>query len=115
MLAVIWGVERYHQYLFGRDFTMVTDHKPLEVISKKSLRSAPARLQRMLMRIQDFDFTIQYRPGKDMVLADLLSRLPDPATRSDVHLDVKVEELEMGEVDEEYVSIAVISFATEKQ
>ena len=115
MLAVGWGVERYHQYLFGRDFTVVTDLKPLEVICKKSLRSAPARLQRMLMRIQDYDFTIQYRPGKDMVLADSLSRLPDPATRSDVHLDVKVEELEMGEVDKEYVSIALINFATEKQ
>ena len=91
MLAVIWGIKQYHQYLFGRSFKVITDHKPLEAICKKPLWSTPPRLQRMLMRIQDYDYTLTYRPGRDMILADSLSRLPDPTNKGEIHLDVRVE------------------------
>ena len=70
MLAVVWGIEGYHTYLYGRAFTVVSDHKPLEIICSKPLRSAPPRLQRMLTKIQGYDFKVIYRPGKDMLLAD---------------------------------------------
>ncbi len=56
------------------------DHKPLEIILKKSLHDAPPRLQRMLLRLQKYDFVIKHKPGKDLVVADTLSRAPLPDT-----------------------------------
>lgn len=53
---------------------METDHKPLEAIFKKSLLKAPSRLQRILISLQDFDLKVKWKPGKEMVFADLLSR-----------------------------------------
>ena len=47
-------------------------------MQKKTLWSTLPRLQRMLMRIQDYECTLTYRPGRDMILAESLSRLPDP-------------------------------------
>ena len=51
-----------------------TDHKPLVSIVKKALTAAPPRLQRMLLRLQRYEFTMKYKPGKEMVIADTLSR-----------------------------------------
>ena len=45
MLACVFGAERFHTYVFGKPFTIETDHKPLECIIKKALTAAPARLQ----------------------------------------------------------------------
>lgn len=78
LLAVVYGCERFHTYLFGRSFIAESDHKPLESIQMKHLISAPPRLQRMLLRLQPYDVTIKYRPGKQVPIADALSRLsPD--------------------------------------
>ena len=51
-----------------------SDHKQLENIFKKPLASAPLRLQRMLLRLQRYDIDLQYKPGKEMILANTLSR-----------------------------------------
>ena len=55
---------------------METDHKPLEVITKKSLLSAPRRLQRMLLALQTYDLDVIHKSGEQQVIADTLSRLP---------------------------------------
>jgi len=52
LLSVLYACERFHTYLYGRRFTVETDHKPLISIVKKSLTSAPKRLRRMLLRLQ---------------------------------------------------------------
>jgi len=74
LLAMVFGVERFKGYVYGRKTFIDTDHKPLESIMKKSLSSAPKRLQRMLLRLQKFDLEISYRNGTEMHLADQLSR-----------------------------------------
>lgn len=51
-----------------------TDHKPLESIFKKPLYKAPRRLKRILLRLFDFDFNLVWKPGKQMYIADHLSR-----------------------------------------
>ena len=54
-LAIVYACEIFDQYIFGRDIvTVQSDHKPLEVIFKKSLLNAPKRLQRMLLWIALF-------------------------------------------------------------
>ena len=55
MLAVVFGCERFHTFVYGKRFTVESDHKPLEMIHLKNLSAAPQRLQRMLLRIQPYD------------------------------------------------------------
>ena len=74
LLAIVFGVEKFESYLYGRKFKVKTDHKPLESILKKSLLSAPKRLQRMMLRLQNFDFEVEYKKGTPLHLADTLSR-----------------------------------------
>ena len=59
------------------------------MIHKKSLASTPPRLQRMLLRLQHYDVSIKYRPGKEMVLADSLSRL-SPIPDKEIHLEQSI-------------------------
>lgn len=84
-LAIVFALERFHQYTFGRHITVQSDHKPLESIVKKPLHSAPRRLQGMMMRMLHYDIEIHWTKGKDMHIADLLSRayLPDTTGTTD--------------------------------
>ena len=63
LLAFVFGWERFRTYLYGCKFQVESDHKPLEMISLKNLMAAPPRLQRMLLRLQEYDLNIIYRPG----------------------------------------------------
>ncbi|XP_055633424.1 uncharacterized protein K02A2.6-like [Toxorhynchites rutilus septentrionalis] len=72
-LALVWAVERFHFYLYGRSFELITDHKPLETIFGP--RSKPcARIERWVVRMQSYKGKVIYRPGKTNI-ADPLSRL----------------------------------------
>ena len=93
MLAVVYGCERFHTYLFRRNFTVHSDHKPLESIHLKHLTAAPPRLQRMLLRLQPYDLMIKYQPGKTMEIADALSRLSPEETREVKGMDVQIHEI----------------------
>ena len=78
MLAIVFGCTRFHDYIYGMvDVTVETDHKPLESILKKPLYQAPIRLQKMIMTIQRYNIKVRYRPGKELVIADTLSRAPN--------------------------------------
>ena len=79
-LAVQFSLERFNQYTYGKRVTIESDHKPLEAIVKKALASAPPRLQRILLRMQKYDYMLEYKPGKELVLPDMLSRAPLPET-----------------------------------
>lgn len=64
-LPVIYGLEKFHQYTFGRMVTVQSDHKPLETIVKKSQLKAPKLLQRMLLRMQMNDVKLTHRKGRN--------------------------------------------------
>ena len=70
LLAIVYGTERFHQYTYGRPVTVESDHKPLKVIHQKPLSAAPRRLQKMMMRLHQYDLTIIYKKGSEMLLAD---------------------------------------------
>ena len=89
MLAVVFGCERFHTYLFGKRFLVQSDQKPLEMIHRKNLAAAPQRLQRMLLRLQPYDFELRYKPGKEVVLADTMSRQPCQ-DKEQIELDVQI-------------------------
>ena len=85
LLAVVFSMERFHQYIFGLPVTVHSDHKPLETISNKSLLKAPRHLQSLLLRLQAYNVTIIHVPGSKLLLADTLSRayLPNTCEASD--------------------------------
>lgn len=94
-LAIVFGMEKFHQYTYGRKVTVQSDHKPLENIVKKPLLSAPKRLQGMLLRLQRYDIDVTYVPGRDMVLADTLSRAYLPESSTDGSVEAGIETINM--------------------
>ncbi|KAK3744055.1 hypothetical protein QZH41_000989 [Actinostola sp. cb2023] len=74
MLAIVYSLEKFHQYTFGRLVKVQSDHKPLEAILKKPLSRAPQRLQGMMMRLQRYVVEVHYERGTNMLIADMLSR-----------------------------------------
>ncbi len=74
-LGVVWGLERFHYFIYGKACTIHTDHKPLEAIFKKKLSSCPARLQRFVLRALKYDVTVTYVKGAKVPIADALSRI----------------------------------------
>ena len=73
--------------MYGTRVKVQSDHKPLEAIITKPISRAPARLQRMLPQIQKYDIAITYSPGKQMAVADTLSRAVQPmAAQEDADL-----------------------------
>ena len=74
LLSIVFGMEKFETYVYGRNVKVETDHKPLEIICQKSLATSPKGLQRMLLALQKYDFDVVYIPGKQMHMADALSR-----------------------------------------
>ena len=70
-LGVIWGLERFHYFIYGKSCTIHTDHKPLETIFKKKLSNC--RLQRFVLRALKYDVTVKYVKG-----AEVPSPMPSP-------------------------------------
>ena len=72
--AILFACRKFHCYLYGQNVTVVTDHKPLIPIFKKSLNSVTPRLTRILLPLQCYNIALVWKPGKDLKLADTLSR-----------------------------------------
>ena len=77
-LSIIWGVKKFQVYLYLKQFTLVTDHKPLTVLfnpSKAISGMASARIQRWALFLMDYRYKIQFRRTGNHANADALSRL----------------------------------------
>ena len=82
-LAILFGVKKFHSYVYGRKFVIRSDHKPLYHLfhpSRAIPAMASARLQRWALTLSGYQYTIEYRPGSDIANADALSRLPRSVT-----------------------------------
>ena len=78
-LGIIFGVKRFHSYIYARHFTLVTDHRPLTALfgpTKPIPTLAAARMQRWALILSGYSYDIQYRSSTDNANADGLSRLP---------------------------------------
>ena len=84
-LSLIFGIKKFHQYLYGRTFTIYTDHKPLTTIlspSKGIPDLAAARLRRWALILAAYNYSIEYKSTRDHANADGLSRLPIKSTEN---------------------------------
>ena len=84
LLAVLFACEKLHTYTFGRKTTVHTDHKPLQNILLKPISLAPARLQRMLLRLSKYDIQVVYVGSKSVLLADTLSRVVEQGSAREI-------------------------------
>ena len=73
--GVVFGVTHFKHFTFGNDIHVITDHKPLVSLLKKSLVACSSRLSRLMLQIVDFSLKILYQPGRKMVISDALSHL----------------------------------------
>ena len=89
-LAMIWGMEKFHYFLYGKQFTLKTDQKPLVSIYKKHMVEILPRIQRLIVRSFPYQpFDIQYRRGREIPLADALSRVtPTPVEEDGIQLPI---------------------------
>ncbi len=75
----MFGVKKFHKYLYGRKFVICTDHKPLLSLLNE-LKAVPQMASQRIMRwaimLEAYEYVISYRAGKDHGNADALSRLP---------------------------------------
>jgi hypothetical protein len=88
-LAIVWAVEHFHMFLFGHHFTLVTDHKPLEIIYGTTRSKPSARIERWVLRLQPYHFNVIYKPGATNPV-DYISRHPASPRMS--HPDRMAEE-----------------------
>ena len=104
-LAIVFAMNKFDQNIFGHpNVTIHTDHCPLKAIVNKSLLAAPKRIQTMMLALQRYAFTVTWKPGKEQIIADLLSRHTrnreqpeEPAAREHVFLLQKHESVSIVE------------------
>ena len=102
-LGIVWSLKKFHTYLYGRRFTLITDHQPLTVIFSpvKNLPSiTAARLQRYALLLAGYQYDMVYRKTSDHSNANGLSRLTinSPATEADADGDA-VETFHVSQFD----------------
>ena len=84
-LALVWGIRKFNHYLYGRRFTLVTDHQPLTAIfhpEKGIPAMTAARMQRYALQLAAHDYEIKYRTSAKHGNADGLSRVPLPTGKT---------------------------------
>lgn len=74
LLSICFCLNKFHNFIYGRKIKIKTDHRPLVSICHKDFYKVSGRLQRLRLKLLEYDFDIEYLPGKFMYIADLLSR-----------------------------------------
>jgi len=76
-LAIVWAIAKFYRYLYGNQFVLQTDHRPLTFLDRAKMSNAP--VMRWALALQPFRFRTESTKGSDNVGADYLSRVRDGA------------------------------------
>ena len=109
-LGTIWGMEKFHYFLYGKEFTLETDQKPLVSIYRKHMVEISPRIQRLVVRSFPYQpFDVQYRKGMEIPLADALSRVtPTPVEEDGIQLPIVAVNLIMSNLPVSSTEIELI-------
>ena len=77
-LAIVFGIQKFHNFLYGQEFILETDHQPLKYLNQTEFQNG--RVMRWALALQPYRFTVQYNRGSQNVGADFLSRHPSVGT-----------------------------------
>nr|AIK27535.1 polyprotein [Chilo suppressalis] len=97
-LAIVWACETLYMHLIGKQFHILSDHKPLEIIYSANSKLS-ARIQRWVLRLQPFTFKVTYKPGRNNI-ADPVSRLLDISNTSIKSTEDYEDQLLMALIDQ---------------
>ena len=88
-LGTIWGMEKFHHFLYGKEFTLETDQKPLVSIYKKHVIDISQRVQRLIVRSFPYlPFKVVYKKGVDIPVADVFSRVTPMDPEDNIKLPI---------------------------
>ena len=109
-LVTIWGMEKFHYFLYGKQFTLETDQKPLVSIYRKHMVEISPRIQRLIVRSFPYQlFDVQYRKGVEIPLADALSRVTlTPVEEDGIQLPIVAVNLTMSKLPVSSTEIELI-------
>ena len=114
---ILFGGKKFNQYLYGRKFTLVTDHKPLLAIlgEKKGIPSlAAARLQRWAITLSAYHYEIKFKSTKEHANADGLSRLPLSETEKETESVTSADLFNLTQVNSLPVTSSQIAIQTKR-
>jgi len=86
-MAVIFELEHFDYYSYGRKVLIQTDRKPLIGLSKKAYDTVTPRLQKVLLKLNRYDTKLEYIPGKYLITVDALSRAPLAYNKFEINLE----------------------------
>ena len=93
-MAVIWGIEKFHFYLYGKEFLLQTDQRPLTSIFKKHMVHVSPRIRRIAMCSWPYTFKTEWIPGKDNAIAEGLSRVsPMPVKLNESEIELPIHQV----------------------
>ena len=91
-LSVVFGSSKFHQYVYGRPFTVKNDHKPLQTIFTKDFSQMPPRIQRMMLALVKYPgINVTYVPGSKLNIPDTLSRSPLKDKKSEFETEIEYQ------------------------
>ena len=105
-LAIRWALKKFRKYLLGApQFTVISDHKPLQDMYAKISGDLPARVEKFIMDTQEFEYIVEYQPGP-LNLSDYTSRHPKETTGHSRTEDVE-------EYAKSFVEVAMANYIDE--
>ena len=81
-------MQKFHNYTYGRTTKDTTDHTPLVAINNKPTGKARYRIRNLIIKGQTYDHNIAYKPGKELLLANTLSRSPVGLPENTIHEEI---------------------------
>ena len=83
-MSLVFLCEKFYEYVYGLRFVIKNDHKPLISIFQKAMSKSPPQIQRFLLRLQRYNFQLNYVPGNQLFVVNILNRLPLPSSTSEI-------------------------------